>query len=480
MIRLKKKLPVATQFIYAIYTNQYERKCDCDYCILCILSLDYKVDKRGKMHISNLRKLALKIHGLKHQDPCMMEFFTHQIKTLCNSILRDCCIEMNAEASVEDYPHYLFFHQRVSGDVYQKLKEICSTSERYTIEYFFHVVPVLIQAIKEIFTKENPSNEQNGLKGLTEDILHQHEANVKDALHNEDIFELVCEVCKILENLCLNNCGNQSTTEEIENWSRRLGIWNMLEFLKGFSQGRQESKLFKRLHVISSSLRDIKSKNNDFDVRDFYNVSLTLVKFAKFDPSKLVRFELTDSTNSPVTCFSEAIKYDRPRDTFSQQFSDIRKESEGELQLGAIAHVYLDGRIRKVGAFQSVIMLPPASEEKFNSSSIGTLPIAIKTERIGSENLRVVLYSTRKENISQALSLLQSETGDDTVDWKQVEITVCHLNMCCFGEESRMARLRLLYKWQSEAISVVSKDFVAFAESSPGDTHGSELQTAGR
>lgn len=207
-------------------------------------------------------------------------------------------------------------------------------------------------------------------------------------------------------------------------------------------------------------------------MRYFYNVSLNLIKSATFDPSKLVRFEITDSTNSPVTCYSEAIKYDRPHDTFSQQF-EIRKGSEDELQLGATARVHLDGRIHNVGAFESVIVLSSLSGEELDHFPISTLPAAVRTERTGSGNIRIVLSSTRKKTISEALCVLQRELGDDIVDKGQVEIAESHLKLRCFFEAAGLARLRLLYKWRSEAISVESKDFVAIGESSATDPSSS-------
>ncbi|XP_078354085.1 uncharacterized protein LOC144638728 isoform X1 [Oculina patagonica] len=441
---------------------------------------DYEVDERGEMHINHLRELAFEIRGLHRDDPHLMEYFANQIRTLCDFILKDCCIEMNAEVSIESYPRFLSFHQRVTEDVAKKLENICASSTRSIIEDFFFVLPFLIQAIKEIFRKEKPSVVQNGLKGLPKEIVSLYECNVRDAFQNKDIFKLMYEVCSVLERLCLSNCSKQST-EEIDVWSKSLGIWNMADCLKSFFQGRQDSKLHKRLQLLSCSISriaaDIRSVK-EIDLRYFYNVSLNLIKFATFDPSKLVRFEITNPTNCPMTCYSEALKYDGPHDTFSQQF-EVRKESEDDLQLEAVARVHLDGQIREVGAFQSVIMLPPSSEEQFDSCSIGSLPVAIKRERTDSGNLRVVLYSTSRRNISEALSVLQRELGDDTVDGAQAEVTESRLTVRCYAEAGKVASLRLLYKWQSEAISVESKGFVAIANSSDGGASTSDLQMTG-
>ena len=97
-----------------------------------------------------------------------------------------------------------------------------------------------------------------------------------------------------------------------------------------------------------------------------------------------------------------------------------------------------------------------------------TLPVAVKTERTDSGLQRVVLSSTNRKIISEALCVLQKELGDNIVDGGQ--ITESPLTVCCFVEAVGMVRLRLLYKWRSEAISVDSKDFVAIAgESSSTD-----------
>ncbi|XP_020629574.1 uncharacterized protein LOC110066679 [Orbicella faveolata] len=239
----------------------------------------------------------------------------------------------------------------------------------------------------------------------------------------------------------------------------------MSEFLREFFQSRQDIKLHKRLQFFSCSLRRILADIRDIkevEMRYFYGVSLDLITFAAFDSSKLVRFELTDCTNSLVNCYSEGIQYDRPHDTFFQQF-EIKKESEDELQIEAIAFVHLDGQIRRVGAFESVIEVPSS---KYEVLAKCPLPVAVKTELTGSGNHLVVLSSTRRKTMSEALCVLQNELGDDVVDGAQVKITESHLMMCCFPATVGVVRLRLLYKWRSEAISVDSKDFVAIGEPS--------------
>lgn len=446
---------------------------------LCFVILDYEVDGIGEMHINHLRELAFQIRDLKREDLHLMEYFTNQIRTLCDFILKDCCIEMNAEVTIESYPRFLCFHQRVTDDVAGTLEKIiCSSSTRSTNEDFFCVLPSLIQAIKEIFRKESPSVVQNGLIGLPKEIVSLHECHVRDAFQNKDILKLMYEVCSVLKHLCLRNCSKQST-EEINIWSESLGIWNLSDCLKSFFQSRQDSKLHKRLQLLSRSLGRIAAdigNVKEIEVRYFYHVSLNLIEFVTFDPSKLVRFEITNSTNGPITSYSEGLKYDRPHDTFSQKF-EIRKESEDELQLDAVARVHLDGQIHVVGAFQSVIMLPPSSEEHFERYiSRGTPPVAIKRERSDSGNLRVVLCSTRREDI---LNLVQSSLGGDLVDGEQLKITESHLKVRCFAEAGKVVSLRLIYKWESDAISVESRDFETFADSSGGGTCTSDLRLTG-
>ena len=433
------------------------------------------------MHINHLRELTMDILGLKRSDHHLMEYFTKEIRNLCDSIIKDCCIEMDADVSIENCPRFLFFHQRVTEDVAIKLEQICLSSARSIDEDFFYIVPFLIQAIKEIFHKKRVLVVQNGLKGLSKEIVSQHEASVRGAFQDKNILRLVCEVCRVLENMCLNNCEKHST-EVIENWSESLGLWNMSEFLKHFFQSRQESRLYKRLQLFSRSLRrisaDVRSVK-ETEMRYFYNVSLNLIRFASFDPRKLVRFEIRNSDSSPVTCYSEAIKYDKPHDTFSQQF-EIKKESEDELQLGAVAHVHLDGQIRKVGSFQSVVVLPPSIDKELNSFPITSLPVAVKRELTDSGNIRLVLYSTRRKNILDAFRLLQRELGDDVVLMEQVAITESYLEVLCLAEVVGVVKLRLLYKWRSEAIFADSKDFVAIAEASTGGAYTSNSQVTGR
>ena len=237
-------------------------------------------------------------------------------------------------------------------------------------------------------------------------------SNVRDAEKNTRTQQLVCAVCEILEQLCLENCGKQPTTE-IENWGATLAIPSMLSFLKLFFQHTGKGiRLHKRLELFSMRLKDIISGQVDTAdevfMRDVSNVTLSLIHFAKFSPSKVVRFELTGPTNSPVTCDSENnsvnVHYDRHHETFSQWF-EIRKESEDELQLHANALVHVDGRICKKGAFQSVVKINASAEEAFDACMTNFIDVTAMKLKDDSENLRVVRCSTQKEKVSEVSSI---------------------------------------------------------------------------
>ena len=434
--------------------------------------LDYRVKERGQMHIEHLRELAKKIHELKHQDAELKRYFANQIQVLCPNILRDCCIEMASckedvelAAATGDCVRFLEIHQRISEDFAHKIQRMgqSSGSSRSLAENFLSVVPCFIQTVKEIFRNESLEEVPSGLKGLPAETLSQFMAQVRSAEKHKSIPKMLCELCKILEKLCLNNSDSHFKMQ-IEMFSNSLQSLCLLKMLKAFFQSCENSKLYTRLEMFLASLRDIMSELVTVDevvVHDFYDVSLSLIRFAKFDPSKLVRFELIGAADSPLNCYSEAIKHDRSQDTFSQQFQ-LRKDSDSGLELYASAHVHQQGL---VGAFQSVIMLP-ASDEQAIDRLIAGIPVEVKKEFEGSENLRLVLCSSQKESISRALNLLQREMGEGVVDWQQTEITKVPLTVRTFAKPGTVVWLRLVYKWQSEAIGLDSKDFVALADSS--------------
>jgi len=436
------------------------------------------VKERGQMHIEHLREFAVTIVGLQNTDPNMTKYLGHEIKTLCSSILRDCCIEMatskedlDLATSTENCASLLEIYKQIPGDIAKKCKLLGMTPEESITADFLVIVPQLVQTIKEIFRDVKVPHQQSGLRGVPDETaLQKIVSDIQEAAKNKDISRLFCEVSYILEHLCLNNNGNRSTENEIHQWGGSNMIITMLQFLEKFFQSSEEQRLYKRLHVFSATIRDIMSNPTAFEgnfLRDFHNVALSLLKFAKFDPSQLVRFELSDPTNSCHTQGNDGLKYDKSKEIFSQLFW-ISKESDDELQLEAIAQVHIHGRIRSIGAFESLITLPASCSMAIDRVPIGSLSVAVKREHDDSGNLRVTLYATQKEKISRALKYLENELGADVVDSSQTEITPSHLKMRSFAKAGTLVRLRLVHKWGSESLVLDSNDFMTLADSTAG------------
>ena len=334
------------------------------------------------MHVRHLREYAAKISGLQRTDANLMKYFARKIQYFCNTLLRDCCIELETSAegveraaSSSSYVQYVEIHRPVPKDIKERHPEIFSSPEEPTestestestksTKAFVAVVPNLIQITKEIFVEEEVSKVQNGLRGLPEETIKQFDLNIRNAQRNNKVGQLVYEVSRILEQLCLENCDLPSI--ETKKWGENLAVLHMLEVLKPFYKYcKQDVRLYKRLELFSGCLRDIVSEQVDITdgvvLRDFCNVSLSLVNFAKFDPAKLVKFELINSTNVAMTLHSEIVEYDSSLDTFSQSFH-LKKNPGDELQLCVVACVHIDGQISKRGAFQSVIVIKPSGE----------------------------------------------------------------------------------------------------------------------
>ncbi|KAJ7370046.1 hypothetical protein OS493_034489 [Desmophyllum pertusum] len=192
---------------------------------------DYKVTQRGQMHIRNLRELAVKISDLKIKNAELTTYFCGKIQDLCETVLRDCCIEL--ESSVEDvgrvasyqsYGKYLEIYPQISKDTASKYEQMSSSSEESMAKHFLAIIPHLIQDVKAIFRDEMILDVQNGLRGLHKETLDQLASDVREAEQNHNIRQLVCEVCKILENMCLKNRDSQHSTELIRNWGSSLGF----------------------------------------------------------------------------------------------------------------------------------------------------------------------------------------------------------------------------------------------------------------
>ena len=430
------------------------------------------------MHIEHLRELVGTIVGLQHKEPNMMKHLGLKIKKLCNSILRDCCIEMatskedlDLAISTENCASLLEVHRQIPEDVAKKYKHMCLSPEESIAANFLMIVPHIVQCIKEIFRDEIIPHMQSGLRGVPDDkILKNISSDIQKAAKDRSIFRLLSEVCNILENLCLNNNDDRSTEDEIREWGGSAMIIVMLKFLEKFFQSSEARRLHKRLHVISVAIRDIMSNPTDFEgnfLRDFHNVALSLLTFAKFDPSQLVRFELNDPNTSSNSRGNDGLRYDKSKEIFSQLFW-ISKESDDELQLEAVAHVHINGRIRSIGAFESLVALPSSCSMAIDKVPISSLSVAVKREHNDSGNLRVTLYATEKEKISRALRYLENELGAHVVDLSQTEIIPSHLKMRSFAKAGTLVRLRLVHKWGSEALVLDSNDFMTLADSTAG------------
>ena len=130
------------------------------------------------MHITHLRELATTIDRLEHKDRDMMEHLSSEIKHLCGSIFRDCCIEMaNSRrdlewaTSTENHSDVLVTHGRISQEVSRQYEEIRLSPVHSVTENFLSIVPHLIQPIKEIFKDESVPQVRNGMRGVTEEIV---------------------------------------------------------------------------------------------------------------------------------------------------------------------------------------------------------------------------------------------------------------------------------------------------------------------
>ena len=318
------------------------------------------------MHIRRLRKLATKITSLQVHNTDLVRYFSRKVTILCNSVLRDCCLELNQDEAfsssnnVDSFvKQFIENRQPMLEDISIKYKLVCSQSDESRTSIFLAIVPHLMQTIKEIFVDHKKLVPHSGLNGLHEENVDQFLTSVLNARQNNRFRDLVYVECQILEKLCLKN-HNKKPVAEITKWSESLAIEQMLNFLERFFKHcLHDIRLHRRLEIFSCRLRDTlltddKEVDEDY-MQDFANILLSLIDFAKFDPSKLVRFELIDSKNSTLSSTSsdvENVVHDEYDDTYSQTFS-IKKVSEDELQLGAAACVHIDGSICKKGALLS-------------------------------------------------------------------------------------------------------------------------------
>ena len=437
------------------------------------------------MHIRRLRKLATKITGLQLNNTDLVRNFSRKATILCNSVLRDCCLELNQDEAFSSsndadsfVKQFIENRQPMLEYISTKYKLVCSPSDESRTSIFLAIVPHLIQTIKEIFVDHKKLVPHSGLTGLHEENVDQFLTSVFNARQSNRFRDLVYVECQILEKLCMKN-HSKKPVAEITKWSKSLAIEQMLNFLEQFFKHcLHDIRLHKRLELFSCSLRDTlltDDKEVDEDYRqDFANVLLSLVDFSKFHPSKLVRFQLVDSKSSTLSSTSsdvENLVHNEYDDTYSQTFS-IKKVSEDELQLGAAACVHIDGSICKKGAFQSVIMLNRSGMDAFNRcmSRFAPADIAVMKMEAGNEHSgKTVLYASQKEKLSELIQIFKQELSEDMVDLRQSEVSQCYLLMRCIDfTKEKVLRLRLKYKWGSEAVALDSNDFVTFADCSAG------------
>lgn len=438
------------------------------------------------MYIRHVRKLARKISGLQCVNADSQSYFIHKIQALCKSVFRDCCIELESSsddveraASFTNHAEYLIQSMEILRPIPEVIAEKyhqlhAESSQESMIKTFMVIVPFLIQNIKDIFIEDRMSEvPQNGLRGLPKDKVGNFVSALRNAEENDNLPLLICEFCNILEQLCVANYDRNQPNTEIEKWSKSLAVLPMLNFLKPFFQYcPQDIRLHKRLDLFSCSIKDImanRDKIDDFSVRDLSNVLLSLIHFAKFDPSKLVRFELSDSKNVPLSCSREGVKYDQFDNTYSELFR-IKKQSNDELHLHAFARVYVNGDTYSKGTFQSTAMLAASSKNALKECVTCFHDVTVvMTEVKGSGNLRVVFFSTHKEKLLELLDVLRKELRAHVVDLNRSEVTQCPLSMrSVTSKTDAVLSLRLVYEWGSEAVFLDSKDFVM---SSPSTCH---------
>ena len=489
------RLPINFFFFYKKEQSPYSLVLFVAIITISLL-LDCRVNQRGQMHIKHLRYFAAKISSLKHDNADLLKYFSSKVHTLCNMVLTDCCIELEKSAegveraaSSKNHVVYLEMHGLVLEHVSKCCQQIYESSSAESInEPFLVIVPDLIQTIKEIFVIKKNSKAQNGLRGLPDKAVENYVSKVRAAEKDNNVLKLICEVCEVLEQLCLENCGNQ-TTAEIKKWGSSLAILSMLEFLKPFFHHDQKCmehvRLHKRLELLSGNIKGIMSDPlqfaNEVFMRDFANVSMSLIHFAKFEPSSLVRFELTDSADSLEDCNRGNLEYDVHQDTYSQEFH-IKKDLEDELQLHAVAYVHIGGQPRQVGAFQAVIMVSESAVEHFDKCMKRFHNVAmIKVQDTNSDKRRVILCSTQRRTLSELLLVLKRDLSGDVLDMAQSEVTQCRLTLRTLPDTGEaVVSLRLVYKWGSEAIVVDSNDFEAVADSSAQGARIPEVQLVGK
>ena len=305
-----------------------------------VLSPDYKITETGQMHIRNLREVERKEKQCKNAEIKEL-YFPTEIQAVCKMALEDCLIELEG-SKLDDFAE----RQKLIQERYDM---ICSSSASESISETCQIdIPKLVQDIKEIFHHERKRDVPNGLWGLFGEEVAAFRLKIKGAQEANKLGLVVAEVCNVVAKLCEKNRGFQTTASQIQMWRNNLMIPRMLDFLrKFFERCRQDRRLLKRLTNLSGKQNEImggSQEGNDLLLKDASNTAMRLIDFAKFEPSKLVRFQLNSSAGLHVAYNSGIILHNRNNDVFSQEFTITEGPSE-ELQLRpTVLTVRLDGQ----------------------------------------------------------------------------------------------------------------------------------------
>ena len=305
-----------------------------------VLSPDYKITETGQMHIRNLRQ----VEGNEKQckNPEMKElYFPTEKQALCKMALEDCLIELEG-SKLDDYAER-------EKSIKERYDMICSSSASESISETCQIdIPKLVQDIKEIFHHKSKTDEPNGLRGLFGEEVDSFRSKIKAAQEDKNLGRIVAAVADVLAKLCENNRCDQTNASQIQMWRRNVMIPCMLDVLEKYSaRCQQHLRLLKRLRNLSEKQNEIMDgcqNGNEPLLKDASNTAMRLIDFAKFEPSKLVRFQLNSSAGPHVAYNNGIIRHNRNNDVFSQEFTITEGPSE-ELQLWpTVCTVRLDGQ----------------------------------------------------------------------------------------------------------------------------------------
>ena len=284
------------------------------------------------MHIRNLRQVEGKDQQCENFE-IKKFYFQKEMQAVFKMALNDCLIELEG-SKLDDYAER-------QKSIQERYDMICSSSASERITKICPIdIPKLVQDIKEIFHHKSKTDRPNGLRGLFEEEVDAFRFKIQEAQSNKNLGGVVSEVGNVLAKLCENNRGDRTTAAQIQMWSRSLMTPLMLDFLEQFfKRCPEDCRLLKRLRNLSEKQNEIMDRSRDGDellLKDASNTAKRLMDFAKFEPFKLVRFQLKSSSGSDVACNSGIIGHERNHDVFSQEFTITYGPSE-KLQIHPIA-----------------------------------------------------------------------------------------------------------------------------------------------